>query len=181
MVGLCAGSINGILLSPLAVIKYHGWGTDANASFFSAARDILAKGGLRVLFKGVAVSILRDSTFGVVYEVTRNRLRQYSATLRTPDVPQIFAANVLAGMCACVVASPLNYVRNIIYATPPESSPPGIVHSLRMLAAEARASEAPWRRVESRLFLGWGTLRVALGMGIGQLIYEQVKLALSEY
>ena len=181
MVGMCAGSINGILLSPLAVIKYHGWGTDANASFFSAATDILSKGGLRVLFKGAGVAILRDSTFGIVYEVARGRLRQYSATLRPPDVPQTFAANVLAGMCACVVASPLNYVRNIIYATPPESSPPSLARSLRMLAAEARASEAPWRLIESRLFLGWGTLRVALGMGIGQLIYEQAKQWLTEY
>jgi hypothetical protein len=177
LVGLSAGSINGILLSPISVIKYHGWGSDVKETFYSAAHDLLRKGGATVFFKGVTVSIMRDATFGIIYELLRGYLRNSIRGHNGSDVSlaSLFAADVLGALVACSVSSPFNYARNIIYSTAPEIRPPSISCCLKNLYQEAAAHARPVRFLESKLYIGWGTTRVALGMGLGQLVYEHAK------
>lgn len=182
-VGLGAGAVNGVLLSPLAVIKYHGWGSNLGATFASASRDLMLRGGPLVFFKGVSVSVIRDSTFGVVYEVVRGTLRGHVAALDPDDparAPFTFASDFFGAMAASAVSSPFNYVRNTIYATKPDVKPPSIARCLVMLSQEARTSDTPWKFLESRLFFGWGTTRVALGMGFGQFVYERIKRLMAQ-
>jgi hypothetical protein len=164
-----------MFLSPLSVIKYHGWGSDSQASFGSAARDLLSRGGFSVFFKGVTVVMLRDASFGVVYELIRGRLRASQPS----SSAGAFGADVAAAAVASLASAPLNYCRNIIYAAAPDTKPPSISQCMIELAREARSTDSPLRFLESRLYFGWGTARVAVGMGIGQLVFEHVKRWLS--
>ncbi len=77
LVGLTAGGLNGAMLSPLSVVKYYGWGSAQGQTFFRvAAKEIHAKGGVQVFFKGVTATIGRDVIFGVCYELSRNSLKR---------------------------------------------------------------------------------------------------------
>lgn len=82
---------------------------------------------------------------------------------------------------ATILSAPLNYVRNIKYGWSAHSVPPGSVRILIDLAKEARAQgqEAPGF-LQNRLRLGWGTARVAVGMAVGQYLYEFTKDALDK-
>jgi hypothetical protein len=176
LVGLSAGSLNGIVLSPISVIKYHGWGTDPKATFRSAARDILVKGGPNVFFKGVSVVMMRDGVFGIVYELIRGSLRTRDPSVSTIPLSALnFGADFVAASAASIISSPLNYCRNIKYSVPPECTPPSVLQCLRALVAELKAHNSPIRFLESRLYLGWGTARVGIGMAIGQSVYENAK------
>ena len=184
MTGLCAGSMNGIILSPLSVIKYHGWGN--GGTFVHAAKDILKRGGVRQLYKGVMCTVARDAVFGVTYEIIRGTLRKYAHVnnndrdRRTRTVQ--FMCDTLAAGAASMGSSPLNYARNVIYNTPPDRVPPSVLSSIGALVSETRRSERPLLRVvEERLFMGWGAVRVAVGMGLGQLVYAYAKEQLAAY
>lgn len=67
-------------------------------------------------------------------------------------------------------------MRNIKYGWSAHSVPPGSVRILLDLAKEAKAQgkDAPGF-LQNRLRLGWGTARVAVGMAVGQYLYEFTK------
>ena len=59
--------------------------------------------------------------------------------------------------------------------------PPGSVRILLDLAKEARAQGKDAAGfLQNRLRLGWGTARVAVGMAVGQYLYEFTKDALDK-
>ena len=180
LVGIFAGGFNGVLLSPISVTKYYGWGSDARSTFYSAARDIYHKGGPEVFFKGVNVSILRDATFGVWYEIVRSGLRHRLEKHNDTWIPTRFASDAVGAVFASIASAPYNYVRNVIYATPPNLTPPSIPECLGDLWREARQQPSTWRHISGRLYLGWGTARVALGMGLGQFIFDHAKRILAD-
>jgi hypothetical protein len=70
-VGITAGAINGIALNQLAVVKYHVWNDRQASNFTSAARRLYQAGGLPTFFRGARVTGLRDTVFGIIYEVGR--------------------------------------------------------------------------------------------------------------
>lgn len=99
LVGLVAGCLNGALLSPLAAVKYHNWGSGTRSffptfllsnravlsefSFLASLRSALAAGGPALLFRGTTTTIVRDAVFGVVYEVSMScRWRVFAVTLK---------------------------------------------------------------------------------------------------
>lgn len=77
------------------------------------------------------------------------------------------ASSMLAAGFACMVSSPLNYVRNIKYGTPSHQKPPTTYEALMELWVEAKQSGRPASFLQSQLRIGWGTLRVACGMSVG--------------
>jgi hypothetical protein len=107
-----------------------------------------------------------------------------AAPLETPmpapasTSPQ-FATNVAAAVCATVASAPLNFVRNIQYASPVRDGPTSIAFELRRLVSEVRDSRGtatgPWRTLQLRLRLGWGSLRVGAGMAVGAKVYESAQ------
>ena len=71
--------------------------------------------------QGIGTTGMCDTVFGLVYEASRYRLRQRLDGGGAPG-PALLS-NMAAALLATVLSSPLNYARNIMYATPPTARP----------------------------------------------------------
>ncbi len=124
-----------------------------------------------MLASGMVSTVLRDATFGICYEVGRDRLRTHSDHLAW----QMASAGAAAAV-ATVFSSPFNYVRSIQYAHLTDEQPRRrIVMQLGRLWANAQKEPSPLRYLGQRLRIGWGTARVALSMALAQLIFAEIK------
>jgi hypothetical protein len=130
-----------------------------------------AEGGMRPFVAGTLATVSRDMTFGGCFALLRHGLQSPDDS-KTKKV----IINMFAGFMATLLSSPMNYVRNIHYATPPS------VHheSARVILYQLwKKSETNTTSLFSRcvylqhqLRVGWGTARVACGMALGAHIYE---------
>ena len=197
LAGLLAGAANGAALNSIAAVKYHGWATaggERQFSFWSTARHMYCSGGVTPFVKGTRATVVRDSAFGVVYEVLRHSpllvasvaslTSAWSASASNASnsgansaTPSQFTLNMCAAVCATVVSAPFNYVRNIQYASDAAAAPTSVVAELGRLVREARADASPWQALQRRLRLGWGSVRVGAGMAVGAHVYESVQQA----
>ncbi|ORC87880.1 uncharacterized protein TM35_000191240 [Trypanosoma theileri] len=283
LIGATAGSLNGSVLNGMQVVKYRMWNAEVGSSFYAVALDAYKENGLRIFFRGIGATALRDCIFGVVYESCRRAtgfkdfldsyvifIQHWSKELfgkgMTPgcsvdagnsthhggDVEGslwksqkcgmcAFFSNLVAALLASVASSPFNYVRSVIYGAPSGSVPMRYLPLLRsffyqayfiyrngecfngfirpkgdvgkppqtsigngskscigsnynnqndLLGKEAQQSwrnlirrsstrrrhpMAAWRWVNSRLNIGWGSIRVGLGMAIGQSLFHLVQ------
>lgn len=81
----------------------------------------------------------------------------------------------MAGTVATFASAPLNYVRNIQYASPAHGPVPGIGAVLRQLwhdAANHPTASDRFHYIQQRLRLGWGSARVVVGMALGQAVFD---------
>eukprot|EP00808_Paulinella_micropora_P010844 g48744.t1 len=165
-VGLLAGLGNGMIMNPIAIIKYQTWQNKMN--FVQVARDKWLKGGLRAFLTGTTSTCTRDVVFGITYEVGRQSMRARS------DEKHAFACNLAAGFLATCLSSPFNYLRSMQYATDPAKRPRPALDQLQVLWVNALRDPAPLRYLGERLRVGWGTLRVGVGMATGQFLFDGV-------
>jgi len=173
-VGLVAGSLNGFILNPLASIKYHNWGLGADFTWRGTIVHAWKLGGLSPFFKGISATVSRDAIFGTSYEVGRQYLFTLMPSLCT-DQRWIFVSNMAAAALATIVSSPFNYVRSMQYATPPDQSPRRAWPQLLRLWENAKKAECGIPSyLQQRLRIGWGTARVAVGMGLAQFIFSKI-------
>eukprot|EP00045_Choanoeca_perplexa_P002971 m.27980 g.27980 ORF g.27980 m.27980 type:complete len:324 (-) comp11797_c0_seq1:50-1021(-) len=170
VVGVTAGFVNGMLLNHLATVKYYTWNTagGSNLSFAQACREMYATRGYRPFMRGMMATGYRDMFFGLTYEWLRTRYRD-----RTPFSK--LTINLMAGACATVVSGPLNYARNMQYATSLKQPCPSTWRVIADLFTNAR-NQPSWRAklhyLQFRLRVGWGSLRVAVGMSAGQALFD---------
>lgn len=130
---------------------------------------------------GLGARVWRDIIFGATYSSCR---RSWASSLgERIDMSEhahhlvsgVFIANCAAAAVATVVSGPMNYVQNMQYATSSRNHQLSIVMTLSRLANETTRHRGVFRKaafLQARLRIGWGTFRVALGMGIGNYIYE---------
>lgn len=171
---MVAGSLNGALLNPLAAIKYHQWGMGAEHTFRQAVVHAWRLGGIAPFFKGMTATVTRDAVFGCGYEVGRQYFNRILPG-REDDARRQFASNMLAAALATGVSSPFNYVRSIQYATPPDQTPRRAWPQLLRLWQHAKQQPSTLQYLGQRLRIGWGTLRVAVGMALSQYIFHKYR------
>jgi len=172
-VGSVAGALNGMFLNQLATVKYHMW-NNPGWSFSTASSHMYRKGGLNVFFKGIRATGMRDMTFGCVYEPLRRLLRRLHPDLSSSVV---FLFNAASAAVATVASGPFNYIRTMQYAHPPDLPPPKHLTVLASLAGEVRGQptlSAKLWYLQAKLRVGWGTARVAVGMAVGQQVFDYV-------
>lgn len=172
VVGSVAGSMNGVLLNPLQLVKFRMWSTGGDATFFASFREMIQIGGLSTLQRGTVVSVARDMTFGVVYELLRG------APVSGESTVSRVIRDCGAGMLASTISSPLNYARNQIYGSPTAGCPLTVRQLCHFLWLETHAMPTPYQKIShlnARLNVGWGTIRVGLGMAVGQLCYRRTQ------
>eukprot|EP01031_Cornospumella_fuschlensis_P030607 gene30607-36983_t len=180
LAGTLAGIVNGVLMNPFTIIKYQFWGRPDGApvNFFSVAMHIIKTGGVRHLFVGTLATVQRDLVFGGCFATMRHELlpairRKYDYRNKHDEVEKEkanFVINLLSATTATLLSSPINYVRNMHYATPPDTKPASTVLILRELFSNAAQESTALLRlhyIQSRLRLGWGTARVGCGMAFG--------------
>jgi len=82
---------------------------------------------------------------------------------------------MIAASMATVASAPLNYVRNMKYASHAHAPDPSMLSVFRELGAEAAKIHDPYLRVRYVLQsfrIGWGTARIGVGCALGQLTFD---------
>lgn len=177
LVGSAAGSVNAIILNPLSAIKYRMWGKEEKErGMMQEAKHMWRRGGVTPFFHGFIPTILRDVVFGGTYTFIRFQLKDsdYSGGERAQ-----WASNMGAAAFATVISGPFNLARNIQFATGTMEVRPTITSVVLNLFARAAQKEGVIDRLkhlQNRLRIGWGTLRVAAGMALGQQVYDMLFL-----
>jgi hypothetical protein len=178
LVGMFAGTCNGVLLNHLQAIKYQMWTTNHRTTGLTV-RSMYHQGGLRSFTNGIGVNVCRDVCFGLTYETTRYLLGTHfrgDTHKHTPGKDVL--TNALAAGLGTIISSPLNYARNLKYGTAPGREVPTVLHLLEELRTHVlhhKTYKARFTILQRRLVLGWGTARVALGMALGQYIFDNIQ------
>ena len=85
---------------------------------------------------------------------------------------------------ATIVSAPFNLVRNVQYATRSREKADTISTVLRDFMTETHRQQSAWKRtrfVQNRLRIGWGTVRVAIGMAFGHFVYDNLMGIYEDY
>jgi len=183
-IGSSAGSLSGLLTNSISAVKYHTWGHE-DRSFFVSTYDMWSHGRIKPFIKGTHATIGRDLIFGSTYEVTRHLIKNKFPKLKnTDDSYSNFLCNSSAAALATIASGPLNYVRTIQYATPPEEKPPTISKALVNVWSEAKKNNptclSKMSFLQQKFRVGWGTARVAVGMAAGQAVFDWVSAKLKK-
>lgn len=179
--GNFAGAINALLLSPLAAVKYRSWGESTQLekppSIVGAAVATYRRGGLPAFFTGFNATIARDMTFGAVFALLRREWRKLLYESSECETPLgCFFADAAAAGCAAICSGPMNYARNRQFALhSTDLRVPTVLETLQYFLTGLRQRSTTYERLryaQTRLMIGWGTLRVMSGMGLGAFIYQ---------
>lgn len=151
-------------------------------SFLTTAKHIYKKGGFPVFLVGSGSTLGRDVIFGGIYGVLRHELMlQYRESSVCVDgvvnPTHKYIINVFSGCCATIASSPLNYIRNVHYASSPSrkvTRPSGrkILYRLYTRAMKYPTTFEALRYVQRQFRLGWGTARVGFGMAFSEYVYN---------
>jgi len=177
LAGNGAGALNGVALNWVSATKYRMWGEPERrgggygATFWPTIRRMWRNGGLRPFLMGLGPTVARDAIFGGVFMGTRHALRTLLFAPRESALGESVALSLVAGAIATTASAPLNYARNMQFATPSTHPARSTLALLRQLLRDARAEDRPWRFLQRRLRVGWGTARVAVGMASGFELY----------
>jgi len=163
--GTIAGAINGIIMNPVSSIKYHYWGHAecGKENFYSTAKEMYIKGGIKTFFVGATATIIRDILFGGAFSLLRHELLSSSSSSLTSTTSlskqqESFVINLISAMVATIISSPVNYVRNIHYSTEPNVQPSSSFTILNNLYLEARNKPTillQMQVIQSRLRIGY--------------------------
>jgi len=143
------------------------------------AENMYRKGGWRPFTNGLRPTVYRDVVFGGCYTYLRLEIQYYG-------LPQEYqwAGNMLAAALATVISGPWNLARNVQYSTTSRDMAPTIQDVLYTLLTEIKEQPSlykKWQHLQSRLRIGWGTTRVAVGMSFGQFVYEELMWCVADY
>lgn len=170
LVGSAAGCVNATFLNPLTAIKYRTWGKSKNRGMMREARHMWRKAGITPFLHGLLPTVCRDVIFGGCYTLIRHHLQDSG---QNPE--RLWASNMCAAAVATMASGPFNLARNMQYATGTTKERPSIVQVLGKLGRDMRERNSLVSRVsflQNRLRIGWGTLRVATGVALGQQVFD---------
>ena len=170
-------------------MQYRYWGKaecgqEAGVAALHTAKEMFRAGGIRPFFVGASATMSRDLLFGGVFAFCRHMPSSSASSswrVLPPDTDpkrRALVVDLCAGTLATVLSSPLNYVRNMHYATPPHVPPLSATALLAQLWTDAMAEKsalATFSHLQRKLRLGWGTLRVGCGMCFGGYLYSLCK------
>lgn len=178
-VGIVSGGVYGAVINPMSAVKYHTWGNDKRV-FLTSLKEMYTKGGLKTFSNGMVATIMRDTLFGCVYEVSRNVLYNHivaadKVTSENKKTPIALACDMFAGGGAAMAAGPFNYVRNVQYSIAPDKKPPSSFEILKNVWADSKNHSGLARAgfFQQKFRIGWGTARVSAGMGLAQWMFDQ--------
>ena len=191
--GNLAGFFNGVVLNPIAAVKYAAWGSDTSSGLGRYAISLWRKGRHKPFIAGVRPTICRDMIFGGGYSSLRfvlaNNLKDVAQlTSFASSTQKMRAENLiplisqfLAAAFATSISSPLNYWRNVQFNTVPGQEAITFKQCMKDLVNEIRVIPdygGKVRHLGIKFRIGWGTLRVGLGMALGQQLFDSISSSL---
>jgi hypothetical protein len=173
--GTLAGTCNALIVNPVAAIKYKSWSRPVNRGMLTEAYEMFQKGGIRPFSNGLIPTVYRDLVFGGTYTFLRLELQYRLDLVRRPE--HQWMANMTAAALATIVSGPFNLARNVQYATRSKHKADNVSKVLQEFVAETKSQTTLWGKlkfVQRRLRIGWGTVRVAVGMSFGHYVYDRM-------
>jgi len=171
--GCLVGAMTAFVLNPLNLVKYHSWSISDHTRFMESWRNIYRNAGVLGFSRGCSSALLRDMIFGATFSGLRNQRK-----LSNDEKLTRLSVNALSCFVATTLSSPLNYSRNVQYATSSSKECPSILVILKDLRdkvySEQKTSIKRLQSFQSHLRLGWGTARVAVGMSLIELLYSML-------
>lgn len=173
LAGTATGALNAAILNPISAVKYKTWGRETNRGMFHEIGSMLHKANysIRPFFNGLSPTVARDVVFGGTYTWLRLQLPLWWDL--APN--QHWIGNFVAAALATVLSGPLNYVRNVQFATHSHEKATPILRILQELASETAKQPGNVQKLhhlQNKLRIGWGTARVAMGMSFAHAVYD---------
>lgn len=157
-----------LLCQPVNVMKMYQWNHHVPGAFISSGTQLISKYGWKVMFKGFYPACVRDGIFASTYIGLSEKLN--------PD--KYFTVNLAIASMATTISSPANYYRNRQFFNFDDRKIP-LRKTVRELIDETKTKEGLVPKIQyvvhKRLNIGWGTLRVGLGIALANKIYDYLK------
>jgi hypothetical protein len=193
-IGSLAGSMTGFFSNGSYAVKYYSFRHGPRKKPLENAIRMWQKGGGQPFFKGIVPGVMRDSIFGVTYELLNlvgdtYLLNNLDKSSEDGGVKRFafFGARFFSAAVATTLSSPFNYVRNIQFNSPPEKGQPHCLDVLCNVWQESNkyVKECPDKKLLARMgffkekfMVGPGTIRAAAGMGLGQALVNYLRPAI---
>ena len=186
LAGQAAGVANAVLLSPLNYVKYKTWGQpDSQRKFIRTATQLYQQAGTAsILLRGLPTTCVRDGLFGGCFSSMRWALRStppadgcQSVGTDGPAPLSGFAVDFTAAAAATALSAPFNYARNMQFAADASAPAPSMRAAIAELVSDVRQQRGAMGRLRTltqRLNIGWGTMRVAGGMGLSAWLFDSI-------
>lgn len=179
-ISLIASTLTGvttaIMLNPINVVKTQNWNkdtTNVRQSIFQLIKSSCKENGkyslgkISQLGRGLQYTIGRDVLFGTIYTLGNDNYN----LKKDPFIDISFAC------LATIINSPMNYIRHQKLFAPLNQPPPTISQIYTNLLEninKCQKNKCTYLFVHN-MGLGWGTLRVGVGMMSSRLIYDYLK------
>jgi hypothetical protein len=160
--------IMGFVTSPLSAIKLTNWNSDHSTKIISFAKQMYVKGGMYPFFRGTFVTLKRDIAFGATLG--------YLSYTYNPK--KEFWKDAIFATSATTISSPFNYLRVIKYKAPCDIHLPShvILKDLINIIQKECQNYNTFHKIiytfHHKFNVGWGSLRVGLGMAMSRQLYE---------
>lgn len=160
------GCTIGIITTPLSAIKMTNWNTIHNKKILYLACDMYKSAGIYAFMRNIKTTLARDVVFGGIYGYLSLNCNENKN----------FMIDTCYACVATVFSSPLNYVRNIIYQSEINAKPKlsQIYFDLKKdvnITSHKKIYEKIYYVAHNKFCIGWGTLRVGIGMALSRQIY----------
>jgi hypothetical protein len=168
LASLSTGLTSVALTHNFNVIKMYQWSHQKTGGVIKTTRVMAKEYGYGVFLRGFPQTCLRDSIFCVtLFSLSK---------LWNPE--KNFIKNIAIASFATALSSPVNYLRNRLFFDFNEYPIP--LTKIWQELAEGVGSQQRFMQkfsyiMHDRLNIGWGTLRVGLGIAVAQKIYDHLK------
>lgn len=139
--GGLARALAGVILSPISLVKTRleatgSLGLQGKHNVYTVARDIVAKDGIRGLWRGCVPSVLSNAPFSAIYFSAYSYLRGCPfADLGIPQRATNFGAGIAAAMLATIATQPTDVLRARIHL--------GVASGMMSAASSVKGANAP--------------------------------------
>lgn len=178
--GVCTGSISAIISNPVSVVRYQMWGNESRP-LYSMSKEMYLSGGIKPFFKGCGSGIQRDAIFGGVFLFGHEYWEKifFDSKYRRE---KIFISDTCSAFFATALSSPFNFIMNHKYRTKPNELTPSALNIMSILKSDIIFHQKnKIIYTTNRLMIGWGTMRVGVGMAFGYQVYDMIKNQLKFY
>ena len=160
--GVFTGCTTALLLNPINVIKFHGWNNmHTDMTIINGGKNICKEYGFMCLARGMKYTLTRDIFFGVTYSYLNFEYNKQKH----------FFTDFIFAIAMTSIVSPINYCRNVIFHTQYDLTTPTLKQIIRELTKFSLRDI-----LLKKLCIGYGTVRVGLGMACSRKIYDFICL-----
>lgn len=156
LTGVLTGASNAIITNPFSYVRYQSWGHE-DKEFNQIFKSMIKKRQFTQMFRGCGTRMSRDITFSTIFINYRD---------------ETFFMDFCFATLGTIMSSPFNYLSNKKYARNPNETPIKNIDIVRNLYEETGNNPL---KIFRRLQIGWGVLRISLGITFSAQIYDKIK------